>query len=446
MSKENEVLILGGGISGLSAAWYLKKAGIPFLLFEKEQETGGSIQTKIKDSSVFDFGPNTLRDTTGEIREMADELGLKEDILEISEAFKTRYIVRYGEMQALEPSLGSLISTKILSGKGKLRILAEPFISKGPTEDESVGEFLSRRVGSEAADYLADPVFSGIYAGDIYRMSKKEILGKLSENEQEFGSIIWGAIRSKKKKEEESEAVKPMVLSFREGIQQLTNAITEKLDNHIKYENVKSLIKTEEGFEVKTTEGSYKTKTVISCIPSFTLSSILTGFEAELSENLNKIDYPPMISAHLLFDKEVFPEDKKGFGFLIPRKESIRLLGAIWKTSLFPELTKDGKFQFTLMAGGAHDRQVVNKPLEKIEQEIVSEFQHIMGISGKPEMVISKVWEKAIPQYTVGYQNIRDQIQKTEEKNPGLHIGGNFRWGISVPDCIAGAKKTVNSL
>lgn len=446
MSKENGVIILGGGISGLSTAWFLKKAGIPFTLFEKKGETGGSIHTKVKDSSVFDFGPSTLRDKTGDIRNIAGELEMKDDILEISEAFKTRYVVRYGEPQALKPSLGSLISTKILTGKGKLRVLAEPFISKGPKEDESVGNFLTRRIGKEATDYLADPIFSGIYAGDIYQMSKKEILGKQAELEQEFGSMVWGAIRAGKESKDDSEAVKPMVLTFRKGIQQLTNTITKSLSEHIRYESVIGLNKLENGFEVETTEGTYKADSVISCIPAYALAEILTGFDAELVRKLNEIDYPPMISSHLLFNKEVFKEDKTGFGFLIPRKENIRLLGAIWKTSLFPELTKEGKFQFTLMTGGAHDREVITDPLEDIEKEIISEFQKLMGISEHPEMITSKVWEKAIPQYTVGYQAIRDAIQQAENQHPGLHIGGNYRWGISVPDCVKGAKNCVNSL
>lgn len=446
MSKENEVIILGGGISGLTTAWYLKKAGIPFMLFEKREKTGGSIYTKIKESSVFDFGPNTLRDRTGEIRNIAGELGLEEDILEISEAFKTRYIVRYGEPQALKPSLGSVISTKLLSGKGKLRVLAEPFISKGPEEDESVGDFLTRRIGKEATDYLADPIFSGIYAGDIYRMSKKEILSKQAELEQEFGSMVWGAIRSKKEKKDEAHSVKPMVLTFKKGLQQFTDAITKSLEDHIRFDTVTGLKKSDKGFTIDTTEGHFLAQKVISCIPAYALAEIMTGFDAELVEKLKEIDYPPMISTHLLFNKEVFDNDKTGFGFLIPRRENIRLLGAIWKTSLFPELTKEGKYQFTLMTGGASDRDVIKEPLENIEQQIVSEFQQLMSIREQPEMVTSKVWEKAIPQYTVGYQSVRNAIQKAEDHNPGLHIGGNYRWGISVPDCVNGAKNFVQSL
>ncbi|MDZ7808184.1 MAG: protoporphyrinogen oxidase [Gracilimonas sp.] len=208
---KKEVLVLGGGISGLSTAWFLYKAGIPFTLFEKEKKSGGVISSSEIDGTVVDFGPNSLRDRDGALRALAEEIGLKDDIIEISEAFKTRYIVRDRELQELVPSPKTLFTTKVLSAKGKWRVFAEPFISKGPDEDESVGDFLERRIGKEAVDYLVDPVFSGIYAGDIYSISKKEILPKLAENEQKFGSLVMGTLRSKKKKSN----VRPVVLSFK---------------------------------------------------------------------------------------------------------------------------------------------------------------------------------------------------------------------------------------
>jgi oxygen-dependent protoporphyrinogen oxidase len=177
-----EVLILGGGISGLATAWFLHKEGISFKLFEKEPETGGKISSAKVRNTYLDFGPNSLRDRNGEIRQLAKELGISEEVIQISETFKTRYIVRDGELQSLSPSIGSLFTTNILTGKGKLRALTEPFISNQEDieGDESVGDFLERRLGKEAVDYLVDPVFSGIYAGDIYKMSKKALLPELS--------------------------------------------------------------------------------------------------------------------------------------------------------------------------------------------------------------------------------------------------------------------------
>lgn len=441
MGEKNEILVLGGGISGLSTAWNLYKAGIPFKLFEKKSETGGVISSLNVHGSVMDFGPNSLHDRDGSIRKLAEDLGLKDQVVQISEAFKTRFIVRHGKLQELRPNIGSLISTNILSSKAKLRVLAEPFIAKGETGDESVGDFLERRVGKEVVQYLADPIFSGIYAGDIYQMSKKAILAKLSEFEQEYGSIFFGGIRSKKQKK----SIEPMVLTFRGGIQQLTDAITAELSEHIIHEEVQSLRKTEHGFEVVTPDGRIQSEKVISCIPAYSLAEILKGFDPNLSSILSDIDYVPMQSTHVLYDKKEANFEKSGFGFLIPRAEKIRLLGAIWKSSIFPELTSSDTLHFTLMTGGAHDRAILSDSAEEVEKEVLVEFSQLTGIDEAPGVVKSRLWRKAIPQFNVGFESIRSELMKAEEEYPGFYLGGNFRWGVSVPDCVKGAEKLVRT-
>lgn len=442
MGKENNVLVLGGGISGLAVAWNLYKAGIPFKLIEKKAETGGVISSHITHDTVLDFGPNSLRDRDGSIRKLAEEVGLRDEIVQISEAFKTRFIVRNKKLHALTPSPLTFLTTKVISGKSKLRVLAEPFISKGSSEDESMGAFLERRIGKEAVEYLVDPVFSGIYAGDIYRISKKEILPKLAENEQKFGSIVMGALRSKREKPE----IKPMVLTFRKGIQQLTEAISTELSDHILNEEVTGIRKTKRGFEVETSEQKYHAEKVISCLPAHSLSSVLNGFDPALSQTLRSIDYAPMLSTQVIFNAKGIELPQSGFGFLIPRKENLRLLGAIWKSSIFPELTSKGKTHFTLMTGGAHDPDILSDDIQDVEQKILSEFSELMHTSSKPEFIKSKLWRKAIPQFHVGYESTRSEFKRAEAATPGFYLGGNYRWGVSVPDCVKGAEKLVQKI
>jgi oxygen-dependent protoporphyrinogen oxidase len=435
MGKENEILVLGGGISGLCVAWELHKAKIPFKLIEKQVETGGVISSSTIEGTVLDFGPNSLRDRDGSIRKLAEELGLSDEIIQISEAFKTRFIVRDRKLQALTPSLKTLFTTNVISGKAKWRMLAEPFILKGESKDESVGDFLERRIGKEAVDYLVDPIFSGIYAGDIYQISKKEILPQLQENEQKFGSLIMGAFRSKKQKSN----TEPMVLSFRKGVQQLTDAITEKISDHIIQEKVVAITKEEHGFKVETSKQSYRSEKVISCLPAYVLGSVTKGFAHDLPDILQGIDHPPMLSTQVVFNKADVQLPQSGFGFLVPRKENIRLLGAIWKSSIFPELSNNEQFHFTLMTGGAHDRKILTEDITEIEKQILEEFSNLTGIDAEPILVKSQLWRKAIPQFHVGYEAVREEIKKVEKENPGFHIGGNYRWGVSVPDCVKGA-------
>ena len=442
MSEENSndhVLILGGGISGLTTAWFLQKAGVPFTLIEKENKTGGVISSSEIQGTTVDYGPNSLRDRDGILRALAAEIGLEDDIIEISEAFKTRYIVRDRELQELLPSPKTFLTTNVLSAKGKWRVLAEPFISKGTAADESVGSFLERRIGKEAVDYLVDPVFSGIYAGDIYSISKKKILPKLAENEQKFGSLVMGALRNKKERSD----IKPAVLSFKKGVQQLAEALESKLADHTRHEKVLEINKPDIGFQVKTEKGLYDADQVISCLPAHKLKSLLVNFDPDLSETLNQITYSPMMSTQLIFRKEDIDFKKSGFGFLIPRKEDIRLLGAIWKTSIFPELSHSDHFHFTLMTGGALDTSILNESVGDIEKEILREFSGLTGINRDPLYIRSVLWEKAILQFHVGYEEILQKLENQEQRYLGLHFGGNYRWGVSVPDCIKGAKTLV---
>ena len=438
------VIIVGGGISGLATAWYLHKVGIPFKLIEKRSKLGGAIQSTSGEHAVFDFGPNSIRDKDGTIRELISDIGLFSEMITISEAFKTRYIVRNGKLSKLSPTPLSFFSSDILSSRGKLRLIRELFVAPSDAEeDECVASFLERRIGQEAVDYLVDPFFSGIYAGDIYKLSKRSLLDKFAIYEQEFGSITRGMIKSKKGNKNN---LKPLVLSFKKGIQSLTEAIHHQLSEFIIREEVTRIDSNDECFIIHTSAETYSSDKVITCIPAYALSGLINHIDDHLANTLSNIAYPPMMSTQLIYNEQDIAAKENGFGFLVPRKENIRLLGAIWKTNIFPELTENGHAHFNLMTGGSHDTSILSEDTESIEQEVIAEFSKLMGISSHPLTVESKIWEKAIPQFEVGYEEVKNEFNTFEDTHPGFHIGGNFAWGISVPDCISGGKKLAHLL
>lgn len=439
MNKEAQkpVIILGGGISGLSAAWYLQQAGVPFTLFEKETEPGGVIRSEVHRGTTLDFGPNTIRDRDGNIRDMIKNLQLTDELITASHAFKTRYIVRNGKAEGISSNPLSFIKSNIISGKAKLRMLAEVFVSSGQDRDESIGHFFERRLGKEIVDYVIDPVFSGIYAGNIYELSKRTLLPKLAEYEQNKGSITWGALRSAKEKKQ----LKPLVLSFKEGIQQLAYAIQHRISEHIIHKEITSVNYMDGQFVVSSRDDSHISDQLISTIPAHQLCGILSGFDSTLTQTLEEVDYAPVLSTQITFNADQLQNIPEGFGFLVPRQEQIRLLGAIWKTKIFPEQSRDGNMHFTLLTGGEHDHAVTSDPINQIEAEVIDEFSSIMNISVSPIFTKSKLWEHAIPQFKVGYQTKKKVFSIAEEKYKGLYIGGNYNWGASVPDCIKGAKE-----
>ncbi|MEO9886198.1 MAG: protoporphyrinogen oxidase [Balneola sp.] len=441
--SSNTIAVLGGGISGLSIAWYLKKKGFDVTLFEAEKETGGVIRSEQHEHNVFDFGPNTIRDKTGSVYEMVSNLGLTEEVLTISEASKVRYIVRDGELKSITQNPLSFLFSDVLSWKGKKELFSEPLKKALKSdEDESIGSFLERRIGKEAVEYLADPFFFGIYAGDIYSMSKQTLIRKFSDFEQKYGSIFKGILKNRNSKASK----KPKVISFKKGVQQLTNALAKEVSDHIKFEKVDQLQFGDSKFQIRTQNNSYEFDRVVSCLPAYALEEILEIEYKNLKKGLSEISYPSMLSTQLVFKKEDLSLPDKGFGFLIPRKENTRLLGAIWKSNIFPEQTKEEFVHINLMTGGAHDQDVSESEIKTTEDEVTAEFLKIMKIDAKPVATDSKLWQKSIPQFRVGYKAIEETFKRFESTHKGFHIAGNYRWGVSVSDCVEGAGELVNDI
>jgi oxygen-dependent protoporphyrinogen oxidase len=436
-SSSNTIAVLGGGISGLSTAWYLKKKGFEVTLFEAQESTGGVIRSEPNQYSVFDFGPNTIRDKTGSVSEMIKDLGIEDKVLSISEASKTRFIVKNGELKKIKQNPISFLFSDVLSLKGKKELFSEPIRkSTNSDADESIGSFLERRIGKEAVEYLADPFFSGIYAGDIYSLSKKKLIGKLADFEQEYGSITKGFLKSRKGKS----SFKPKVISFKKGVQQLTDKLTERLQDSILYEEIKSLQVQQNNFKLTTTDHEYTFDKVVNCLPAYILKEVLKTGDHKLENSLSEINYSPMLSTQLVFKKEDLNLPETGFGFLVPRKENIRLLGAIWKSNIFPDQSENEYVHVNLMTGGSHDIKVIDQDISDIEKEVIEEFSAIMDVKGDAEMVASKLWKKAIPQFHVGFASVEESIDRFQKENEDFYIGGNFRWGVSVSDCVDGAK------
>ncbi|MBO6571806.1 protoporphyrinogen oxidase [bacterium] len=436
-SSSNTIAVLGGGISGLSTAWYLKKKGFEVTLFEAQEDTGGVIRSEPNQYSVFDFGPNTIRDKTGSVSEMIKDLGLEDEVLYMSESSKTRFIVRNGELKKIKQNPISFLFSDVLSWKGKKVLFSEPIRkSLNSDADESIGSFLERRIGKEAVEYLADPFFSGIYAGDIYSLSKNKLIGKLSDFEQEYGSITKGFLKSRKKKS----SFKPKVISFKKGVQQLTETLSERLDDSILHEEVKSLQVQQSNFKVTTTDHEYIFDKVVSCLPAYVLKEVLKTNAQKFENSLSEVNYSPMLSTQLVFKKEDMNLPENGFGFLVPRKENTRVLGAIWKSNIFPDQTEDEYVHVNLMTGGSHDIKVIDQDIRDIENEVIEEFSAIMNVKGDAEMVSSKLWKNAIPQFCVDFASVEESMDRFQQENEGFYIGGNYRWGVSVSDCVDGAK------
>ncbi|MDH7605825.1 MAG: protoporphyrinogen oxidase, partial [Melioribacter sp.] len=313
--------------------------------------------------------------------------------------------------------------------------------------------FVRRRLGQEFLDYAIDPFVSGVFAGDPNKLSVKSAFPKLYRLEEVYGGLIKGMIKGAKERKQRAEQSKQSakMFSFVNGMQSFPESIAKKLEANILYDcKVQSVKKNLEGWNVfyeKDDQLHQLTSDfVISTVPAYIAAKIFNEIDSNLSKHLNEIYYPPVMVLYLGFKKEAVGRPLDGFGFLIPSKEQKHFLGAIWSSAIFPNRCEEDKAAFTLFIGGARSPHLFNLERQKLIDLVLIEFKEIMNINSDPILIKEKLWEKAIPQYNIGYIEHENYFEKFEKENPGLILSGNYRGGISVGDCIKNSELRIQNL
>jgi oxygen-dependent protoporphyrinogen oxidase len=441
------VCIIGGGISGLCTAYRLKKQGFEVVLLEKSATVGGNIKTELADGFLIEHGPNSTL-ASEHLFELADELGLTSEIAYASGGAKKRYILKNNELQALPMKIVSLIGNKSFSAKAKLRLLKEPFITSKAAGDESISEFFARRLGQEIVDYAVDPFISGIFAGNPDNLSLKSAFPKLFELEKNYGSLLKGAIFSPKEKKSKLPKNASRTVSFKNGMQTLTDKLAEILGESVRL-NVEALeIKRAENgkYNLRTSDENIDAQTFDSIVistPSFVAARLIKNLDVELAQQLADVYHPPVAVVFTAFKKENIKFDLDGFGFLIPKLERRKILGSLWNSVIFENRAPENFHLLTTFIGGARNAGLVETSGEDDLIKIaLDELNSILGLSGAPVFARVKKWEKAIPQYNIGYEKIVESIENFQRQSGGIFFCSNFYRGISVGDCIKNASQT----
>jgi oxygen-dependent protoporphyrinogen oxidase len=459
MENSTRVVVIGAGISGLTAAWWLHNAGLDVTVLEKDSSVGGTMRTVRDGGWLIETGPNSALETTPLFNQLFAELGITGDRVYADASSDKRYILRDGKLHVLPLSPGAFITSPLWSVGGKLRLLKELFIGRA-TKEETIAEFVERRLGREFLDYAINPFVAGVYAGNPEQLSVRAAFPKLYALEEEYGGLIKGMIKGRKERKQRSETSKDRarMFSFKEGMQALPSAIGRRLGERLKLScEVKSIIKTtlngndaRKGFLV-TYLANGETKqlnadVVIVGVPAYAASELLKTMDVSLAQTLQDIYYPPVAEVFLGFREDQFTASLDGFGYLIPAKEKRKILGTIWSSSIFSNRAPHGHVALTTFVGGARQPELVNNEDNDLISLVVEEIQSIMGLRGGP--VYSKVirWSKAIPQYNIGYDAVTSAIDRFETSMPGLYLCGNYRGGIAVGDCVMSGKKTADRI
>jgi oxygen-dependent protoporphyrinogen oxidase len=441
MPSHTDAIILGAGISGLTAGFYLAEQGFRVRILEKSPRVGGSIRSERRDGFLIEFGPNTVLESTPLLGELFEKLGIASERENASPQAKNRYIVRGGQLHALPTSPMAFLKTPLFSTAAKFRLLLEPFISRAPADrEESLADFVTRRIGPEFLDYAINPFVAGVYAGDPAHLGIQSAFPKLHALEREHGSLIRGAILSARQRKKSGETPKsraPM-LGFQNGLQTLPDALHRALGDSIFTGcAIRQISRSDAGFSVALESGEIlEAPALLSTVPAHTFSSLPIDFAQKLATTLDDITHPPVAMVFMGFDKPPGGIVRDGFGFLVPAKENRQILGCIWSSSIFEGRTPAGGAGLTTFVGGSRQPELARLSDSELGSLVLGELRALMGVTATPSLVAVQKWEKAIPQYRVGYGETMDAISNFENDTPGFFVSGNFRGGIAVPDCV----------
>lgn len=442
------VAVIGGGITGLTAAFRLQQKNVPVIVYEATGRVGGVIQSVRRDGYLAEFGPNTILETSPQIASLVEDLGLAERRLYSDPSANNRYLVRRGQLIKMPQSPLQFITTPLFSPVAKLRLLLEPFIARhNEADEESVAKFVERRLGREFLDHAVDALVGGIYAGDARKLSVRQAFPKLFALEQKYGSLIKGQIFGARERRQRGEVAKPDApkFSFDEGLHVLPSALQQKLAGQLRLRApVNKLFRTPDDW-VLTSENGIESRhsAVIYAGTAFALSKI--DIEPRGSIDLSQfgeIDYPPVASVVLGFRQKDVAHPLDGFGMLIPRAEGFRILGTIFSSSLFPNRAPAGCVTLTSYLGGARSPELAQKSPGELFQITSEDLRLLIGITGQPTFRHHVLFPKAIPQYELGYARFKKLMNDMESDMPGLFFAGQYRDGISVSDCILSGDKT----
>lgn len=422
-----DFLVIGAGISGLTTAFHLARGGRRVTVLEASPRVGGSLETKTDGPWRFELGPNTVLESHESVTRLIREAGLEGEKVTASPSAKRRYLWKGDRLHPLPSGPLGFVRTPLFPASAKLRLLREPWISRG-TSEESIAGFVRRRLGQAFLDYAVGPFVSGVYAGDPERLSVVHAVPKIAALEREHGSLIRGAFARRK-----GPAPGGAMISFREGLEQLPRELARQIGDVRTGVACRRILRSGEGFRAETDSGPIEARQVVLSVPADVAARLLER------EALAEIPYAAVSLASTGWRREDVAHPLDGFGFLAPRKEGLRVLGVLFPSEIFPGRAPAGHVVLTAFAGGRTDPEVAAWDDERLMSEVLGELRKTVGVRGEPVISTVRRWPRAIPQYELGHGRFLDMAREAEAALPGLRIGGNFLRGVSVPDCIRNA-------
>ncbi|HBG47360.1 MAG TPA: protoporphyrinogen oxidase [Deltaproteobacteria bacterium] len=460
------VVIIGGGIAGLATAWSLREhqgdcPPFEIVLVERNPRFGGNIQTERVDGFLVEGGPDCFLSEKPWAMELCKRVGLEDKLLNTNDKNRKTFVLSGGKLHVLPEGVILMIPTKILplatssliSWPGKIRMAFDLFVPKRKEKgDESLGDFVRRRLGKEALDKIAEPLVAGVHAGDPETMSVRASFPKFVQLEEESGSLIRGMVRrmasaaAHRKPAPAGGAPKrkvTMFMTLRDGLTELIDTLSTRLkgmkDTVLKTGTAASSVEKAAGAGYRVNlvgGGSIEADAVVIAAPAWAASSMISAEDPELAKKLLTIPYVSTATVSIAFKRKDVSHPLDGFGFVVPRIEKRRIMAATWTSVKFAQRAPEDSVLLRCFVGGSKNAELVSLSDGEILKMVREELRDIMGIDAEPVLARVFKWRESMPQYTIGHEERIAWIDERLLGHPGLYLAGSAYHGIGISDSI----------
>jgi oxygen-dependent protoporphyrinogen oxidase len=451
------VAIIGGGISGLATAYFLSQSGIRSTIVEKSGRLGGLIKTDLIEGCELEAGPDSYLAAKPAVTELATQLlgpdgeHLQHRIIGSNDARRRVLVVRDGRLLPLPKGMVMMapsewkpaLSSKLFSTRTKLRFLRETFSApRDRPTDISIQQLVTDHFGSEVLEYLAEPLLSGVYGGLAGQLSASSVLPRFVEYERRYGSIVRG-VRQERRADPPGSS---MFLSFRGGMQTLTDALTQAIQpsSAILHSEAAKIERTNGRWRIYTGRATLESAHLVLACPAHAAAALLEREAVSLSAELASIPYSSAVLVTLVYETPKLNHPLDAFGFLVPRAERKTIAAATWIGTKFPSRIPHGLAALRSFVVEPEATALLSASQDELVKLVAADFERLMGVSAMPRFSTVYYWPRSMPQYVVGHEARRQRIAALASECTGLHLVGNSYSGVGIPDCVTIAKQTAN--
>lgn len=438
------VVVIGAGISGLTAAYALSNAGHEVAVLDQGRRAGGCMQSDRLAGFLMERGPNGMGFPAPRAENLVADLGLAPEAVHRGAGARHRYLVRDGRIHRLPLQPHRFFFSDFLSPAGRLRLLMEPFVSPNRA-DETVADFARRRFGREFFDYLIDPLVAGLHAGDPEQLSVAAVFPHLKRLERAYGSIVLAAIRSRIGSgagDAACHSAKRELISFRGGLGVLPQALARRLAGRLfLHQRVESVRRAPRGgFIVTVSERgatqSRKADGVVIALPAYAAARVIARLDPDVAQALAQIRHSPLAVAFLGYRAQAIAHPLDGTGVLMPGVEQRNVLGMIFSSALFAGRAPPGHVALTAFVGGARRPRLALLRPRELQELAHDEARLLLGARAAPLVARTHCWRHGLPQPGLDHARRIAQVAALEQGHPGMFFTGNYFSGVSTVACI----------